>query len=665
MPRKSVPHQPQKLKRGQPAVLLVSTILALLLASLPISAPALAEWHHESRINSTEYKQNYGNWEILDIPEEFRSNTIHAAALPTGKILLVAGSGNNRDNFDKFHDEGQIEVLATAVFDPATNNLKSVETPSDLFCSGHALLQTGNLLIAGGTSGYEILEGSVTKPGGAMVLHNEDPDSETRLFKKGTKFTSPSGKEYVSTQDVELEPASKMDHGNGNAMVHHSSAKVFVEAVKADDSYITDKSLQFAIEGLKGTDVQNIYGQGGPMTLDKQDYRGDNRAYEFDPIAEEYVRVGDLKESRWYATLPVLTNGEVMAVSGLDNVGIITETTEFYDVTSKQWSWGPNRSFPTYPALFRTQNPDVLFFSGSSSGYGPADKGREPGFWNVRDNSFSTVSGLRDFDLLETSGSVMIPPAKGSNDGSQSQKIMVAGGGGIGESFKSTSRTDIIDLSQSNPEFSPGPELPSKLRYPNMVVTPWDEIFVAGGSVDYRAKGNSYSYKAFSINASTNQLKPMADELVGRSYHSGALLLRDGRILVFGGDPLFSDKKNNVPGVFEQRIEIFTPPQFFTGNRPVLNGADTTETGRGEVITFSSPDADRIKTARLIPPSSTTHVTNIEQRSVGAVVTTNDSGQVDIALPADDYTLPNGWYMLFVTDDQDRVSHAKMVFVVR
>jgi hypothetical protein len=651
-------------KRGQPFVLFLTTVVALIAASLPVSVPAATELSNNIKINSDGYKKQNGHWDLLDIPEEFKTNTIHAASLPTGKILLVAGSGNNQDKFNSYHNDGQISVLATAIFDPATNKLKKVSTPSDLFCSGHALLQSGSLLVAGGTSGYEVLKGKVTKPGGTMLIHNENPDDKARTFKKGTKFTGPTGKVYVSTQDIKVDPAEKMDHGNGNVMIMHSTAKVFVEAVAEDNSYVTNKTEQFTIQGLTGSDSNNIYGQGGPMTLDKQDFRGDNQAYEFDPVKEEYVKVGDMHESRWYPSLPVLNSGEVLAVSGLDATGKVTEATEYYHPDTKQWTRGPDHAFPTYPALFKTQNPDVLFFSGSSAGYGPADKGRDAGFWNIKDNSFKPVTGLRYTDTLETSGSVFLPPTKGSNDGSQSLRVMLAGGGGVGESVLVTARTDIIDLADPNPKYTPGPDLPDTLRYINLTVTPWDEVFGTGGTRNYRAKGNSYSYKSFSINPTTNQITPMADALVGRTYHSGSLLLKDGRILVFGGDPLYSDKDNTTPGKFEQRIDIFTPPQFFRGGRPDLQGTDNKQAKRGESLTYTSNNADTIKTARLIPPSSATHVTNIEQRSVAAVVSKN-GGSVKIDLPANENTLPNGWYMLFVTNADGMPSYAKMVEIVK
>jgi hypothetical protein len=653
-------------RRGRPFFLLLTTAIALLFASAPMTAPTFAQWQNNNKINDPEYMKKYGHWDVLDLPDAYKLNTIHAALLPTGKVLLVAGSGNNRDNFNQYHDDGLMKVLRTVVYDPETNTAKNVATPADFFCGGHAFLQSGNLLVAGGTSGYEKLKGTVTKPAGAMMVNNENPDSQTKVLKKGTVFVNENtGKKYLSTQDVTIDPADKMDHGNGEVMIMHSSAKVFVEAVNADSAYVTTKNEKYNIEGLSGDEVHDIYGQGGPMTLNKQDFRGDNQSYEFDPFSEQYIKTDSLNESRWYPSLPVMLNGDVLAVSGLDSTGIITDTTERFDPSTKHWSWGPNRTFPTYPALFRTQDPNVLFFSGSNAGYGPADKGRDPGFWNVADNTFKPISGLSATDALETSASVSLPPQKGSNDGSQSQKIMVAGGGGIGESAVVTNRTSYINLADPNPAFTNGPQLPDAVRYVNMTVTPWDEVFAAGGSSNYRGKGSSYSHKSYSINPTTNQIKPMADEIVARSYHSGSLLLPDGKILFFGNDPLFNDKDNTIPGTFEQRLEVYTPPQLYAGNRPSLkiDPATPHDIHRGQELSYNSADASEIKTARLIPPSSATHVTNIEQRSVAAVVTQAD-GKVQIKLPAEDYILPNGWYMLFVTNASGTPSKAQMVHVV-
>ena len=69
-------------------------------------------------------------------------------AAADGKVLLVAGSGNNVDAFNA-------GTFKTSIWDPTSNTFTSVATPWDAFCAGHAQLPDGRLLVAGGTAGYE------------------------------------------------------------------------------------------------------------------------------------------------------------------------------------------------------------------------------------------------------------------------------------------------------------------------------------------------------------------------------------------------------------------------------------------------------------------------------------------------------------------------------
>ena len=105
-----------------------------------------------------------------------------------------------------------------------------------------------------------------------------------------------------------------------------------------------------------------------------------------------------------------------------------------------------------------------LFYSGSNAGYSRSDgAGRLPGIWNLTDDSFAAVDGLRDAQLTETSASVLLPPA-------QDQRVMVLGGGGIGDSAESTARTDIVDLRGEQPHFTPGADLAQPTRYLSGVI---------------------------------------------------------------------------------------------------------------------------------------------------------------------------------------------------
>ncbi|MCZ9338318.1 galactose oxidase early set domain-containing protein, partial [Streptomyces sp. TRM76130] len=279
----------------------------------------------------------------------------------------------------------------------------------------------------------------------------------------------------------------------------------------------------------------------------------------------------------------------------------------------------------------------------SNAGYGPADQGRVPGLWDLEDNTFQKVPGLTDPDQLETSASLLLPPA-------QDQKVMVLGGGGVGESKKSTPRTAVVDLKEDDPAFKPGPDLPQGTRYLNSVIMPDDTVFTSNGSKDYRGRSASNILKAQFYDPETNAFKEAAAPAVGRNYHSEALLLPDGRVATFGSDPLFDDQQNTKLGHFEQRMEVFTPPALHRNPaaRPALKGGPRTVDANHRV-TYRTDHPDRIAEARLMRPSAVTHTTDVEQRSIALDVVKKGKA-VTFTVPEDRTLVPPGWYMLFVTD---------------
>jgi hypothetical protein len=364
-----------------------------------------------------------------------------------------------------------------------------------------------------------------------------------------------------------------------------------------------------------------------------------------------------MDEARWYPTLTTLPDGRVLTVSGLDEVGeVVPGINEIYDPKTKTWSEGPERYFPTYPALFLTQGGKI-FYTGSNAGYGPADKGRDPGLWDLESNTFTEVGGLSDSDQLETSASLLLPPA-------QDQRFMVLGGGGVGESPKSTARTAVVDLTERDPRFRDGPELPQGTRYLSSVILPDDTVFTSGGSADYRGRGDSDILGAQFYDPRSNDFTAAADPTVGRNYHSEALLLPDGRVATFGSDPLFGDADNTRMGEFEKRIEVYTPP-YLQGDRaetrPVL-GEGPDKLRRGGEASFATRHPGRIENARLMRPSAVTHTTDVEQRSIQLGVERGD-GEVRLSVPDDASLVPPGWYMLFVTDAEGTPSEAVWVRV--
>ncbi|MEU5363083.1 kelch motif-containing protein [Streptomyces sp. NPDC005925] len=609
-----------------------------------------SEKYHQYQINKAEYKAENGHWDIVEFPEEYRQNTIHAALLRTGKVLLVAGSGNNQDNFDaKRYD--------TRIWDPVKGTVKKVPTPTDLFCTGHTQLANGNLLIAGGTKRYEKLKGDVEKAGGLMIVHNENPDRPITL-PAGTKFTGKrNGKTFVSKDPVLVPRAKKVFDPVTGVFVRNDPGlgRIYVEAQQEGARHETGTQDNYRIQGLSGADARNTYGMAQKLALDKKDFQGIRDAYEFDPVAEKYIKVDPMKEARWYPTLTTLSDGRVLSVSGLDDIGqLVPGKNEVFDPKTRTWEYTDKlRQFPTYPALFLTQN-GKLFYSGSNAGYGPDNVGRDPGVWDVGTNTFRKIPGLSDPALLETSGTVLLPPA-------QKQTYMVIGGGGVGESQRSSEKTRIVDLAADAPEFVDGPSLEKGTRYPQVSVLPDDSVLVSGGSEDYRGRGGSDILQARLYDTKRNAFERVADPLVGRNYHSGSVLLPDGRVMFFGSDPLYADEADTKPGEFDQRIEIYTPPYLYRGQRPSLSGGPRT-VARGGTGTFSSAQASSVRQARLIRPSASTHVTDVDQRSV-ALDFRVSGDKVTVTVPTNRNLVPSGWYMLFVTDGQGVPSRAQWVRV--
>lgn len=628
---------------------------AVVLALAGMNGPAIWGYasgqYHDYKINQPGYKAKNGHWDIVDVPDEYRINTIHAALLHTGKVLLVAGSGNNAANF-------KAKTFRTVLWDPKENTFTNIPTPKDLFCAGHTQLPDGRLLVAGGTQRYEKLEGDVTKAGGLMIVHNEDPD-KPMTFPAGTVFTGKgTGKTFESKDAVLVPRAKKEQDKDGKVKVTVSTARVYVEALKKGQEYATGLTDNYRIGGLKGDDSRNFYGIANKLSFDKKDFQGIKDSFEFDPVAERYVTVDPMNEARWYPTLTTLQDGKVLSVSGLDEIGqVVPGKNEIYDPKSKKWTYLPQeRFFPTYPALFLTDKGKI-FYTGSNAGYGPADKGRDPGVWDLGNNSFIPVPGISDPDILETSMSVLLPPA-------QDQRYMVLGGGGVGEDRKSTARTRIVDLHTDRPRFKDGPDLYAKARYPSSVILPDDTVLTTNGSGDYRGRSNSNILKAEVYDPRTNSSHAVADPLVGRNYHSGALLLPDGRVMTFGSDSLFRDKDNTMPGVFQQQIDLYTPPYLFRDGRPEIRSTDPQVVKLGGKATYRVKSARPIAKARLIRPGSFTHVTNIEQRSIALEMTRRDGDSaVTVTLPKDPSLVPPGWYMLTVVDDQDTPAEAVWVKV--
>jgi hypothetical protein len=465
-----------------------------------------------------------GSWQVSSTPTPVEA--IHVALLHTGKVLLVAGSGADKAKFDA-------GTFRTSIWDPATNAFESVSTPWDAFCSGHAFLPDGRLLVSGGTADY--------------------PTPSNGIF------------------------------------------------------------------------------------------AGTNTAYTFDPVQKRYRSAPDSAVSRWYPTIVELGDGRLFTVGGFDERRARSRQSEIFDGT--QWSTpkdppGNVASVPTYPALHLMAD-GRLFYSGANV-LGTA--AMEAGLWNVTTNQYEIVPGLPKKGSRDEGMSVLLPPA-------QDQRVLIIGGGRSNGKVLPTETTAIIDLKDQQPGYVPGPSLDVAKLYVSAVILPNSTVLETGGAATAVKDGNNPVYSAQIFDPKTDTWSRAATPTVPRVYHSSAMLLPDGRVATFGGNPI---------GSFEYRIEIYTPAYLGKGTpRPTITSGPT-EIAYGGSYGFGTTQASALKSAVLIRPAAVTHSSDSNQRLVSLGMTTTATG-VSVSVASNPNLAPPGWYMLFVNDSTGVPSVARWV----
>ena len=130
----------------------------------------------------------------------------------------------------------------------------------------------------------------------------------------------------------------------------------------------------------------------------------------------------------------------------------------------------------------------------------------------------------------------------------------------------------------------------------------------------------------------------------GRLYHSTALLLPDGRVLMAGGGAL--------PGsiaVDQRNAEIYSPPYLFKGARPTITSAPG-GVAYGSSFDVTTPNAAQIAKVSLIRSPSVTHAFDQNQRFQFLSFTHGRRARSPCRRPANANLAPPGDYMLFLVD---------------
>ncbi len=147
----------------------------------------------------------------------------------------------------------------------------------------------------------------------------------------------------------------------------------------------------------------------------------------------------------------------------------------------------------------------------------------------------------------------------------------------------------------------------------------------------------------------------MAAEETHRGYHATSLLLPDGKVLSAGGNSRTID------------YQVFQPPYLTSGeDRPVWAAPFPSVTwsyNQTGMMAYNEQFAngDQVSKIVLMRPGSVTHHHDADQRYFQCHITASSESSITFNTPPDRFTVPRGWYMLFMVSTNGIPSVARWV----
>jgi len=360
--------------------------------------------------------------------------------------------------------------------------------------------------------------------------------------------------------------------------------------------------------------------------------RGATNSVTYDPFTDAWGPVVPLYAGRYYPTLTALADGRVFTASG---TGQRSSTPEIYDPTTSTWS--PLGCDPANPTICRNARLRLHFYTRTSQ----APDGR---LFAV---PASRLLYAYTFDLdTETwtqhnigtgnNGKMIPAPAVYYAPG----KMLRAGADFYAPATKATAEASIVEFPDSlAPTYRTITPMAYARNRNNMTILADGTVLVTGGIRDAPCAGpaDPHVYHPELFDPATETWETLGPMQQDRVYHSTALLLRDGSIIVAGGE------------LKHTTAQIFRPPYLFKGPRPVITSAPTDIEVEQSFDVFT-PDAASVAQVNLLRLGASTHAYDENQRIVRLPFVAG-VGKVTVDGPPSNYDAPPGYYMLFLISD--------------
>ena len=380
----------------------------------------------------------------------------------------------------------------------------------------------------------------------------------------------------------------------------------------------------------------NILMAGGDNRPNGGTNRGINDAPIFNPQTNVLSRAANMNSARWYPTSTMLANGDILLSGGINAAGQTVATPEVYSPATNQWRSLLGISTADYSYFYPRQwlAPNGLVF----------------GYTNDAKMYYMNPNGngnLQALGTLTAGGN----SAQGTAVMYRPGRILQVGGSG-----DVSNNASIIDINGALPSVRAITKPVEAGRvWVESVVMPDGKVMIVGGSAeDNQLVETSYRPEIWDPN--TEAWKLMASSVKARLYHSTALLLKDGRVLVAGG---------GAPGPqVNTNAEIFSPPYLFNSSgqaaaRPTIVSAPG-EAPYGSKIAVRHNASDLITRVTLIKTGAVTHSFNMEQRFIELEFEDINNG-VRVSLPSSANLAPPGYYLLHLINNKGVPSKAHIL----
>jgi galactose oxidase len=234
--------------------------------------------------------------------------------------------------------------------------------------------------------------------------------------------------------------------------------------------------------------------------------------------------------------------------------------------------------------------------------------------------------------------------------------IFTVGGAENYEFGPASRRAYVIDISGSQPNVTRQPDMRWPRAYLSTVVLPNGCVVVSGGQMQVVLFSDDYGVPIMEMYCPSTQTWSVLTQPLSnaRTYHSVAILLKDGRVLV-GGGGLAGGGDDYAPWNHPD-VEIVTPPYLLDSNgsllttRPSIVSANSTFSPGGQLTV--TMDTTKPHTFAIMRIGSTTHTVNLDQRRVPLVVASQADAVFTLQVPPNPVHVPVGSYWLFALDSE-------------